>query len=124
MKLKGIKIEIFIDEVSIPCNEELQGIDVKKIAEGLCRYQFSSLNNVEDNISSKKVEKMMCKNTNAIKVVETNLLNTYSVGSMVKNQSLGRGVVVGYSSLSGNPFVFFYGNETTLCISADDVTPD
>ncbi len=67
---------------------------------------------------------MICKNTNAIKVVEKNLLNTYSVGSMVKNQRLGRGVVVGYSSLSGNPFVFFYSNEATLCISVDDLTRD
>ncbi len=59
-----------------------------------------------------------------VKIVEENILDTYPVGAMVKNSSYGRGVVVGYSSLTGNPVVFFYIDEIPRCVDVIDINYD
>ncbi len=54
--------------------------------------------------------------------VETNIKNTFPVGTMVKDESLGRGVVVGYSSISGCPFVYFYKEQKCIGLGSYNLT--
>lgn len=43
-------------------------------------------------------------------------------GDSVESQDLGNGVVVGFSSISGEPHVFFYSVQTVLCVGAETLT--
>ncbi len=57
-----------------------------------------------------------------VKTIEENILGILPLGTMVKNPSYGRGIIVGYSSISGNPVVFFYTDEITRCIDVNELT--
>lgn len=42
-------------------------------------------------------------------------------GDLVQDEDLGNGVVVGFSSISGEPHVFFYSCQQVVCVSADEI---
>lgn len=45
----------------------------------------------------------------------------FKVGDIVKNHTLGKGVVVGFSSVSSEPFVFFYRRQESVCVGFDSL---
>ena len=49
----------------------------------------------------------------------------WHAGQKVSHEQLGRGIVVGFSSISGNPFVFFYEdwfNGKVVCLGESELT--
>ena len=43
-------------------------------------------------------------------------------GDAVEHPDLGNGIVVGFSSISGEPHVFFYSRQQVLCLGAECIT--
>lgn len=43
-------------------------------------------------------------------------------GDSVESHDLGNGTVVGFSSISGEPHVFFYNEQMVLCVGAETLT--
>ncbi len=46
--------------------------------------------------------------TNIVRIVEDSVIGLELVGKTITHRTKGKGVVVGYSSVSGEPFAFFY----------------
>ncbi|WP_070000687.1 hypothetical protein [Cellulosilyticum sp. I15G10I2] len=46
--------------------------------------------------------------TSVVKIVEESCKGLDFLGKIITHERLGKGVVVGYSSISGEPFAFFY----------------
>ena len=43
-------------------------------------------------------------------------------GDSVQDPDLGNGIVVGFSSISGEPHVFFYSRQKVICLGWDRLT--
>ncbi|QEH68204.1 hypothetical protein [Cellulosilyticum sp. WCF-2] len=64
-------------------------------------------------------------NTNIVRIVETSCIELDLLGKTITHKTKGKGVVVGYSSVSGEPFAFFYNDQhitdRVCCFSHDEI---
>ena len=49
--------------------------------------------------------------TNIVKVVEESAPGLNLIGKAITHKTTGKGIVVGYSSVTGEPFAFFYNEQ-------------
>lgn len=45
-----------------------------------------------------------------------------TAGDAVTHEKLGHGVVVGFSSLTSEPFVFFYSRQEAVCLAHEELS--
>lgn len=57
-----------------------------------------------------------------IRIIKNSKKSLDFTGKTITNNNLGNGIVVGYSSRTGEPFVFFYKTQTVLCINHNEIT--
>lgn len=50
-------------------------------------------------------------NTNIVQIVKESCIELDLLGKTVTHKTKGEGVIVGYSSISGEPFAFFYNDQ-------------
>ena len=64
-------------------------------------------------------------NTNIVRIIEISCIELDLLGKTITHKTKGKGVVVGYSSVSGEPFAFFYKDQDTTdrvcCFSYKDI---
>ena len=58
-----------------------------------------------------------------VRIVKESKLGLDLLGKTVVHKDAGEGIVVGYSSITGEPFAFFYGLERkeVLCFSHNEI---
>lgn len=64
-------------------------------------------------------------NTNIVRIVEGSVIGLELIGKTITHKNKGKGIVVGYSSVSGEPFAFFYNDQhitdRVCCFSHKDI---
>lgn len=72
-----------------------------------------------------KKEYNMKKLNEDVKIVENSCINLDLIGKTITHKHAGKGVVVGYSSVSGEPFAVFYNDKKlgyrACCFSHKDI---
>lgn len=60
---------------------------------------------------------------NKVEIVKESKLGLELLGKIITHKTIGEGMVVGYSSITGQPFAYFYehGSNEIICISNRDV---
>lgn len=56
------------------------------------------------------------------KVLQNPITETkFKAGDFVSVNGMGNGIIVGFSSISNNPIIFFYEEERNICVSENEV---
>ena len=74
---------------------------------------------VEGNID---VGDKMPTEKESVEIVETSIKGLDLIGKKITHERRGEGVVVGYSSVSGSPFAFFYDKGRVVCVDECEIT--
>ncbi len=57
-----------------------------------------------------------------VKTIKEAPANTnLKAGAFVTHEAFGEGIVVGFSSITGNPSMFFYKEESVICVGVESV---